>query len=246
MNWRYLIGSQLSLLEHAIMHRMPNVRFLPRGRNWLYDARRLLTPDNANVIFDVGANIGQTAWGLSRYFPEANKYCFEPQTKAYSELSKNYGRQKNFNLAQIALGDMDGFQELKVFASSELNTLGSIAKDNHLKYHTEEICVQKLDSFCAQNHIEQIDILKIDVQGWEMQVLAGGKRMIEENRIRIVKAEVEFTSTGSDVTLFTELHAFMDQNGFQLCGFYDAFRWGPQKMYLGFVDAMYVRTRGES
>jgi hypothetical protein len=57
---------------------MPLTRYVPPGQFWIYDVQRFAGTRDLDVIFDVGANIGQTAYGLVRYLPHAQIFCVEP------------------------------------------------------------------------------------------------------------------------------------------------------------------------
>ena len=144
------------------------------------------------VVFDVGANIGQTARGLVRYFDSAKLFCFEPASKPFRVLQAKYGSRPNVLCVNAALGSEVGTRELHVGAESELNTfvVGSPRRD--CLTQTEAVAVDTVDRFCATHDLPKIDILKMDVQGWECEVLRGAAQMIGKNNVHFVVSEVGF------------------------------------------------------
>ena len=95
-------------------------------------------------------------------------------------------------------------------------------------------------AFCARNAIDGIDILKMDVQGWELELLQGAEGLLRDRRIRFIYSEVGFRRDSSDMQHFCSLNDVLEQRGYWLCGFYQPFRWGADKRYLGFSNALYT------
>jgi len=241
MNWRYVLGSAANRVEHAVMSVAPHSRYVPTGRNWLYDVRRFAGGRRIEVILDVGANEGQTAWGLVRYFPHAKIHCFEPVSSTMAKLQARYSRYSNIAFHQSALGSAPGQVTIPLHAFSELNTLvRDQPRTEDLTGSVETISVGTLDAFCIANGIDMVDLLKMDVQGWETEVLAGAAGLVRERRIRFIFAEVGFRRADSDMSYFDDINALMEREGYWLCGFYNPFRWGARKQFLGFADALFA------
>jgi len=113
-------------------------------------------------------------------------------------------------------------------------------RTNDFTGNSEEVTVDSLESFCARNAIGQIDILKMDVQGWELELLQGAEGLLRDRRIRFIYSEVGFRRDSSDMQHFCALNEVLEEQGYWLCGFYQPFRWGPDKRYLGFSNALYT------
>ena len=174
------------------------------------------------TVFDVGANIGQTALRYNEYFNESMIYSFEPITKTFHDLAnntKNLGRVMCFNLA---LGDKVDSIVVDVFEgeSSILNSLKkeSMNKNGNLK---ETVEVTTGDIFCKENNISEIDLLKIDNEGYEIQVLHGFSKMIRESKVKAVYCEVGFDPENIRNTYINDLIAFASENDFTFYGLYE-------------------------
>lgn len=235
-NWRYLAGAARARSVHWLLQRAPPSRVFPRGRVWQYDLRRFLRGRDPGVIFDVGANVGQTVVGLLGYFPRSDIYSFEPVPASIAVLKQRFGREPRLHLIEAALGDVAGVASINTHRDSERDTFLASA----LASGAIEVPVLALDGFCDEHGIAAIDILKMDVQGWELEVLRGANRMLSEQRINFVFGEVGFAASGGDAQPFSAFHAYMtEERGFIFSGLYDQYRYGPEKQFVSFGNALY-------
>ena len=145
------------------------------------------------VFFDVGANQGNYVVALQAIFPKANIYAFEPNAHAFALLQKKVnGAIKPVN---IALGNAAGPALLSVYAQdkdTEHGTLhdgvlAEIFKAQHIEQLSIE--VDTLDGFCHAHHISNIDFLKIDTEGHELNVLQGATEMLKRDAISVIQFE---------------------------------------------------------
>jgi FkbM family methyltransferase len=189
-------------------------------------------------IFDVGANIGQTASVLSRYFPDDELFCFEPVDASFRQLEARFG--KRATCIKAALGAEPGHAQITLHENSELNTLVAGGRTG-LATGVEEIQILTLDGFCAERGVEVIGLLKMDVQGWELAVLDGARAMLDRRAIRMVLCEVGFGGADqTDMLPFGAVQERMLAEGFVFGGLYEQFRHGPRKQFVDFANAIYV------
>lgn len=129
--------------------------------------------DEDSVYFDVGANIGATVVPVAKYLKYGSAYAFEP-TCAYKYIEKNIENNSITNLKayNIALGEQQGevvFKTADCLAHSHCITNSNfLAEDNF-----DKVRVERLDDVVKKENINKIDFIKIDVEGYENNVLEG-------------------------------------------------------------------------
>jgi FkbM family methyltransferase len=245
LNINYLLGSTFASVARYIRSRrmFPLTRKLPFGSDWLFDVQRFSGTKAARHIVDAGANVGQTAKAISMYFPNAVVYSFEPVSSTHRQLAQNLRGFPNVKCIPKALGEHAGRKAMLLRRCSETNTLaGSPSRAQDLTGESEEVEIVTLDEFCSSRKVPDLDILKMDVQGWELNVLKGASRLLGANRIRFVYSEVGFTSSDPETQNFSVLNEFMEANGFTFSGFYEPFRYGGRREFLGFCNALYMNA----
>ena len=243
MNWRYLVGKSLSNLGNSVLcsKLMPLTRIVPPGISYPYDIKRFYQPYHIKTIFDVGANIGQTSLFLNRHFPQAEIFAFEPVQATYELLKNNSKHLKNIKTFNYALGNQESQKTIRLRENSELNTL--VNGSNKLllesgKLQTVEITT--VDTFCQKNNIDKIDILKMDVQGYETEVLSGAESCLKNNLVKFIYSEIGFDELDKECQSFSKINTFLQKYDFRLSGFYEILRWGDNKKYFGFCNALFV------
>jgi FkbM family methyltransferase len=151
-----------------------------------------VVPRGAKVIFDVGANEGDYVASIGAVHPAAHVYAFEPHPRTFERLRQRHGagRTKLFNLA---VSDTSGTLELFDLADTAGSQLASLSADalENLKRPVNAWSVRAttLDQFCEDNRIETIDLLKVDTEGFELAILRGARRLLEEKRISYIQFE---------------------------------------------------------
>lgn len=150
------------------------------------------------TVFDVGANVGELTLLFSRFIGNTgNVHAFEASEATYEKLKTicNAAGKINVILNHLALSDKKEFIELNIYEDA-LSVFNSQAKRPLKDYglDIESIGVEKVsattvDDYCQSKKIEQIDLLKIDVEGAEFQVMQGAKNMLKNNRIKCLTFE---------------------------------------------------------
>jgi FkbM family methyltransferase len=199
------------------------------GRNLAMDLAAL-SPQQG-LIFDVGANTGRAARFFASAFPASQIWSFEPGQEAFAALA-SAGDLAKVRKFKIALSDQDGEATLNLFSGSELNSL--LPRGNRAELHidpasfaptgTEAVETVRLDTFCAQNQVPELGILKIDTQGFEMHVLRGAERMLKEGRVHVIQLEINFSPLYSGQPQFSEIFDCLTKFDYGLIALYDAQR----------------------
>jgi FkbM family methyltransferase len=243
LNWRYAVGKTLSNVGNAALASplLPLTRAIPAGISYPYDIKRILRGQPLRTIVDAGANIGQTSLFLRKHFPQADLWAFEPFSPAFKELQAQTQRFKTIHPLAYALGETAQTLERPVRENSELNTLvDSNCRADETLLGSETIEVKRLDQIAQDRAWEGIDLLKMDVQGYELSLLRGAERLLEQNRIKLVYSEISFEPDNAECAYFETINQFLERYNFRFSGFYETFRWGNQKRYFGFCNALFV------
>ena len=152
---------------------------------------------NEPVIFDVGANIGNYTALLMTVFPNAQIHSFEPAKETFSNLQKNIApnlarysgkvQLNNFGLSDSPTKATLHYDQLNSGIASLYNRQLDYFGIDYSKSETVELST--LDNYCAENNIDRIDFLKMDVEGHELSVLKGSAKMLAESRIDNIQIE---------------------------------------------------------
>ena len=139
---------------------------------------RLLSEES--VFVDIGANFGLYSLVASQKITNSGKViCFEPFPKNYAALKKNISLNSKSNIISenIALGDKK--DELSLYYQPNEKNLGIVSANFMENSKTIEVDVMSLDEYVNENGIDKIDFIKIDVEGFENQVIVGMKKTLE-------------------------------------------------------------------
>lgn len=175
------------------------------------------------VIFDVGANTGQTAYLFrSSFGDKCSIYSFEPIQNTFSKLKRNMGDYKNVFTNNIALGGSNFKTSVNVFdgEDSVYNSIVDYNMNTESK-SVEQIEVMTGDHFCKLNMIDEIDILKIDTEGYELEVLKGFTDKMNQNKIKVLYCEVGFHPNNRRNSYLLDVYSFALQNNFKFFGLYE-------------------------
>lgn len=144
------------------------------------------------VCLDVGAHTGEYAELLLSQFPQACVHAFEPHPVTHELLRKAVGMRVGCH--PLALGAEAGEFELfdrkkcdgSVRASLSRVALESVQQEELVAHRVQ---VSTVDCFLAEQGIERVDLLKIDTEGFEMDVLIGAAQALQEGRVRVIQFE---------------------------------------------------------
>lgn len=152
------------------------------------------------VVFDVGANIGNYSLAVQKAFNSVNIHAFEPTAITFQSLQKNL-ESLNVVSNMLALGASN--KQVDLYASKDNHALNSLVlreHSNHVWERSEMVLQTSLDSYCSQNNIAQIYLLKIDTEGYEMEVLKGATEILAKGKIKHI--QFEFGGSMIDSRLF--------------------------------------------
>jgi FkbM family methyltransferase len=172
------------------------------------------------TILDVGANAGQFALAAALHFPEAKIYSFEPLPDVFDQLLENTNRKQNIKVFNCALGNRNG--RIPFFRNEYTRLSSSLKihdKNNHLRYNQDltsltEVELVKLDDLVTLLDMKSPSLLKIDVQGMEIDVLNGCTNLLP--RIDFILCEAALVKLYDNQPLFDDIHCFMRNTEYEL------------------------------
>jgi FkbM family methyltransferase len=199
-------------------------------------------------IIDVGANEGQFARQISRFFPDARLFCFEPLEKPFQELSAWAKKQKErVSCFQTALGDRTGEGEMHLHVQHTPSSSMLAATDTcHRLYPQSQaerltrIKISTLDAMLegVLDSMPRDIMLKLDVQGFEDRVLRGAVRVLAQ--CRAVVLEVSLDPLYEEQAKFLEIVQLLQEAKFGYAGNLDqVYAEDGRVVYL---DAMFLRV----
>ena len=162
-------------------------------------------PDSS-VVFDVGAHTGEWANLALKINPALQIHCFEPGKDNFEKLTGNV-------IADQVICNNDGLSssrgEKPFFIYKDAPGLNSLYQRRGLEdgwglEKTEEIEIVRLDTleqYCTERNIEEIDFMKVDVEGHELEVFTGGVSLFQEGRVRVIQFEYGGCNIDSKVFL---------------------------------------------
>lgn len=205
--------------------RWVGLRSTVSGLDFWPDIHQLLDKSRGALVVDVGANVGQSIEAIRDIFDAPQIISFEPAPETFARLTERHGKTPGVRLEQMALGDCESVLPFRLMTRTE--THDTSVSDSLLaskEYATGEIVnvpVCTLDAYTARTGLQQIDMLKIDAQGYDLHVLRGATGSLQRRRIRCFSVEVLASELYEDQPHLSDFLAFADQVGYRLNGIYE-------------------------
>ncbi len=184
-----------------------------------------LSPAQVKAIVIVGAWQGIEIPGLVRRYPSAEIFAFEPSPSNFDRLHDRYSGNRRVHCFCEAISDSSGtltFHEASLPGTGSLLPLSEeevAQRHNDGLYQRNSLTVTAatLDEHDAIRRLPRIDLLKVDVQGAELRVLAGASSTLERTAAVLIEVGL-MDSAYEGAVRFGELDARLNQGGFLLCG----------------------------
>ncbi len=188
---------------------------------------------NNPVIFDIGANKGQSIEKFLKIFKNPQIHSFEPIKDEIDILKKKYKDNKNIYLNDFALGEKNELKNFNITAKSDNSSFNKINLDTdwvkvrsgqnntNVKNYVEKIEKVKvitLDEYVKSQKIEDIDLVKMDTQGYEDKILEGSIETIKKNKISIIKTEIMFDDNYNKYLNFIDIEKYIIPYNFRIVG----------------------------
>ncbi|MEH2361328.1 MAG: FkbM family methyltransferase [Nostoc sp.] len=166
---------------------------------------------NKLIIFDCGGNLGYYSKSIIEVCNTAqvnfDLFIFEPSNFCYTCLQKIFGSSKNIKLHKLAVSDLNSSAKLYYpwkgsGGASLCKIVSEVQIQSSLEQISEDINTVKMDDFCAQNAIEKIDFLKLDIEGFELLALQGASQMLTNRKIKFIQIEIGTAALATKFMLF--------------------------------------------
>lgn len=189
-----------------------------------------LREDEEIIIFDVGANRGQTIEKYKQLFPNAKIWSFEPVQEFYIDAKKVAGEFSDVFCMNLAVGGEKGFVEFHESVGGQSSSVlcpnieeldPFFNRGDFVTHRKYLVPVTTMDSFVDENALDSIQILKLDVEGFELQVLKGAEALLKSGKVELVYSEIAFSRYWNGAVLFHELSSFLAGMGYELFGLYN-------------------------
>ena len=200
---------------------------------------KFLTDTEKPIIFDVGANKGQSILRYKKIFPKSIIHSFEPNKNEVEKLVLKYQNENSIVLNNVAVGEKPGNLDFNITASATSghssfknlipNTTWIKERSKKLNIDSKNYTTKKvntkvitLDDYCNDKNIQQIDILKIDTQGYEDKVLEGAIKLLKLNKIKLIELELIFSEIYQNPLNIYDVEKYLIPNGYKLFGISNA------------------------
>ena len=189
--------------------------------------QKLFSSQKKLIIFDVGANQGQSIERFLKIFPNCEIHSFEPINEEFQNIKEKYQANKKIKINNFALGDVSETKILHIAKRTGVSSFFKInlntkwLRERSRQYNVEEknfqnktqtTTIKTIDDYVYENKIDRINILKIDTQGYEVKVLAGARKTIESDILDSIETEIMFDDVYETYLTFTDLEKNMNSN----------------------------------
>lgn len=199
------------------------IRALTRGTAAAIEHEPILKQLGAGIIddvVDIGANIGQFSLVCRKRLPQAKIFAFEPLLEPARRFKAVFRGDQRTKIFQVAVGPVSQKIEMYISKSIDSSSLLPIGDAQSKIFpgtelsHKEVVYVEPLTSYISNNMLSKYSLLKIDVQGYELEVLRGCQELL--NLFVAVYVECSFIRLYQGQPLAYEVISWLDLQGFSL------------------------------
>jgi FkbM family methyltransferase len=205
---------------------------------------KLLRSREVTSVVDAGASNGRISRRLLKLFPQATVYGFEPNPLYGDDLTRLSKRECRFKPQFLAVSHEEGIVDMHLTVSpgnsslfvpsdrlKELDPAGTSLRE------TRRIPSVTLDQWALGQDVAGVEVMKLDIQGGELQALRGAHQMLRDSVI-LVYTEILFNPIYEGGALYSEIDLCLRDCGFVL---HDIFKpkYGPKGTLL-WGNAMYL------
>lgn len=201
------------------------------------------------VVFDVGANKGQSLREYAVLFPNCEIHAFEPNINLNPDISREMLQFPNnkFHLLNFGLGSKEELRDFNIYnddgVSSFLNAesfLHALNPNSWQLQSNNPQLLQTLDRYIFESKVIP-DIIKIDTQGFDLEVLLGSQEILKRGVVSIIGVEVLFAKNYEKQGYFWDVASLLFNYGYQLYDFTRLVHTTRGNLYFG--DATFLSDK---
>lgn len=203
-----------------------------------------LTRQSIDIIFDVGANVGQTAIKFAKAFPDSEIYSFEPVKQTFEQLQAKVKPYKNIHPYCLGFGKKNEQKEIYIYSKSLLSSCipESPIRSSRKSCDVATLQLETIDAYCQKHQISSIDLLKVDTEGFDFEVIQGAQELIKNKQINFIYFEFFYVGNDHPSKLggrLIDVHNFLLPLGYRPVCFYTDFIYHAN--IAGCYNALYMR-----
>ena len=167
--------------------------------------------DDRLVFFDVGSHFGNYTNDVISRFSSYEGHLFDLSSDTFARCQQRHGENKDLKLNNVAVTDFEGEVEYRFYPDvEEQNGISGVGPYTRHKFELKKARSITGDTYCAENNISRINLLKIDTEGYDLHVLKGFKRMLSEGRIDVIQFEYNIKS-GETHSMLGDFYDYLEQ-----------------------------------
>ena len=190
--------------------------FLQLDKKWIRDF-------GFKTVLDIGANIGSFSQTISQLIPGVQIHAFEPIPEAYNQMVERMQAYPHFKAHNCGLGNQDGHIDFHLNQSATSSSFLPQSQSHrdafpHTSHGTKimQVKIARLDDLISENDLALPMMAKIDVQGYEREVLDGGHQTIRNAELILI--ETSFVELYEGQVLFPEIYERLVSWGYEYAG----------------------------
>lgn len=178
-----------------------------------------------SAIVDGGANIGFVTYQFARRFPSSKIYAIEPNPHVFDKLKTAYEADARIHTLNMGISRESGKLAFNINANT--GTSSFLTPNEYHATHlaknrreVKEVETISLSDLVIREHLDGIDLLKLDIEGFELEALKGAEQLLRDQRIHAIVLEANLIGSYVGQPLFHEVSAFLAERGYSVFNSY--------------------------
>ncbi len=191
--------------------------------------QRLLGKNTVTNVVDVGASIGDISEHFCNLFPKTIVHAFEPYQPFHEFIRQKIVKNSKIKLVPFAVAENSGDVVMHVNQSEGTNSLlkpdiegkSSIYGELLKRKDTVNVKATTIDEWIKKSRIKKVDILKLDIQGMELEAIKGASESLDNGKVMSIVCEIMLNKCYQKQASWADLVTEIIDHGFTLFNFFD-------------------------